>query len=59
VVSVPVEEHNIHIYTSPLIPQVAPNTAWIALYTLEERIHDLQKWPQDIPRSLLALGTRL
>jgi hypothetical protein len=23
-VSVPTEEHNIHIYTSPLIPQVVP-----------------------------------
>jgi hypothetical protein len=62
VVSVPTEEHNIHIWhTSPLIPLCgaqAFNAAWAALHTLQEHIDVLRKWPQDIPRSLLALGMR-
>jgi hypothetical protein len=33
------------------------NAAWTALHTSQRRIHVLCKWPQDIPSSLLALGT--
>jgi hypothetical protein len=55
-VRVPAEKHNIHLHTSPLIPQVV--SMHLALHTSQECIHVLQKWPQDIPRSLLALGTR-
>jgi hypothetical protein len=34
------------------------NAAWTVLHTLQEHIHVLWKWPQDIPGSLLAPGTR-
>jgi hypothetical protein len=34
------------------------DTVWTTLHTLQERIHFLQKWPQDIPKSLLTLDTR-
>jgi hypothetical protein len=34
------------------------NAAWTALHMLQEHIHILRKWPQDIPRPLLALGTQ-
>jgi hypothetical protein len=34
------------------------NAAWTALHTLQERIQVLRKWPQDVPSSLLALGTQ-
>jgi hypothetical protein len=32
------------------------NDAWTTLHMLQERIHILRKWPQDIPRYPLALG---
>jgi hypothetical protein len=35
------------------------NTAWTVLHTSRECIHVLRKWPQNILRSLLTLGTRL
>jgi hypothetical protein len=34
------------------------NAAWTALHMLQEHIHVLQKWPQDIPRSPHDLGAR-
>jgi hypothetical protein len=34
------------------------NVVWTAQHMLQERIHVLQKWPQDIPRSPHALGAR-
>jgi hypothetical protein len=34
------------------------NIVWTMLHTLQERIHVLRKWSQDIPMSLLTLGTR-
>jgi hypothetical protein len=34
------------------------NAVWIALHMSQGCIHVLRKWPQDIPRSLLTLGTR-
>jgi hypothetical protein len=34
------------------------NAAWIALHTLQERIHTLRKLPQDISRSPHALGAQ-
>jgi hypothetical protein len=54
VISVPAEEHNIHITyitTCPTSGAHAFSTAWIALYTLRERIHVLRMRLQDIPRS--------
>jgi hypothetical protein len=47
-----------YITTCPPSGAHAFYTAQTVLHTLQERIHVLQKWPQDIPRSLLALGTR-
>jgi hypothetical protein len=40
-----------YITTYPLSGAHAFNAARTMLYTLRERIHILQKWPQDIPRS--------
>jgi hypothetical protein len=34
------------------------NAAWTVLHTLKERIHVLQKWSQDNPRSPHALVAR-
>jgi hypothetical protein len=54
VVSVPTEEHNrymIYITTYLLSGTHAFNVAWIALHMLQECIHVLRKWPQEIPRS--------
>jgi hypothetical protein len=54
VVGVPAEDHNrymAYITTYPPSGAHAFNTAWTALHTLRERIHVLQKRPQDIPRS--------
>jgi hypothetical protein len=34
------------------------NAVWTALHMLQERIHTLRKWPQDIHRSPHALGAR-
>jgi hypothetical protein len=47
-----------YITTYPTSGAHAFNAAWIVLHTLQERIHVLRKWPQDILRSLLTLGTR-
>jgi hypothetical protein len=61
VVSVPVEKHNIHvtyITTYPPSDTHVFNTAWTALHMLQECIHVLQKWPQDILGSLLTSGTQ-
>jgi hypothetical protein len=61
VVIVPAEEHNIHmtyITTYPSSGVHVFNVARTVLHTLQERIHVLRKWPQHIPRSLLAPSTR-
>jgi hypothetical protein len=50
--------HLIYITTYPPSGVHAFNVVWTALHTLQERIHLLWKWAQDIHRSLLALGTR-
>jgi hypothetical protein len=53
VVSVPVEEHNIHmtyITTYPPNGTHAFNAAWTTQHTLRELIHILRKRSQDIPR---------
>jgi hypothetical protein len=59
--SVPVEEHNrymTYITTYPSSGAHMFNAAWIALHTLQECIHVMRKWPQDIPRSPHTLGAR-
>jgi hypothetical protein len=50
----------IYAYTStyPLSGAHTFNTAWTTLHMLQERIHVLRKWPQNIHMSLGALGTR-
>jgi hypothetical protein len=45
-----------YITTYPPNGPHAFNAVWTALHTLQERIHDLRKWLQDIPRSRHALG---
>jgi hypothetical protein len=58
--SVPAEKHNRYTYTYittyPPSGIHAFNAAWAALHTLQERIHVLRKWQQDIHRSPHALG---
>jgi hypothetical protein len=55
VVSIPAEKHNRYIFTyiATYPPSDAHvfNATWTALHTLQERIHVLRKWPQDVPRS--------
>jgi hypothetical protein len=62
VVSVPAEEHNryifIYIATYPPSDVHVFNVVWTSLHMLWERIHVLQKWPQDIPRPPHVLGAR-
>jgi hypothetical protein len=48
----------LYITTYPPSGAHAFNAVWTALHTLQECIHALHKWPQDIPRSLHALGAR-
>jgi hypothetical protein len=53
-VSIPTEEHNrymTYITNYPPSDADAFNAARPTLHTLQERIHVLRKWPQDIPRS--------
>jgi hypothetical protein len=53
-ISVPAEEHNIHItYITTYLPSSAHafNVVWTTLHMLRERIHVLRKRPQDLPRS--------
>jgi hypothetical protein len=45
-----------YITTYPPSGAHAFNAAWTTLYTLQERIHVLRKWPQDIPRPPRALA---
>jgi hypothetical protein len=47
-----------YITTYPPSGAHAFNVVWTMLYTLQERIHVLQKWPQDIPRPPHALAAR-
>jgi hypothetical protein len=47
-----------YITTYPPSGAHAFNVAWIALHTLQERIHILRKSPQDIPWSPHDLGAR-
>jgi hypothetical protein len=54
VVSIPAEEHNRYMTYNITYPRSGThvfNVVWTALHTLQERIHVLCKWPQDIPRS--------
>jgi hypothetical protein len=54
VVSVPAEEHNrymTYITTYPPNGAHAFNVVWTTLQMLQESIHVLRKWPQDISRS--------
>jgi hypothetical protein len=46
-----------YITTYPPSGAHAFNAAWTALHTSQGHIHVLWKWPQDIPMSLLTLGT--
>jgi hypothetical protein len=58
-VSIPAEKHNIYmtyIKTYPLGGAHVFNDAWTALHMLQECIHILRKWSQDIPRSPHTLG---
>jgi hypothetical protein len=48
-----------YIITYPPSGSYVFNAVWTALHTLEERIHILWKWSQDIPRSPHVLGARL
>jgi hypothetical protein len=50
--------HMTYITTYPPSGVYVFNTAWTTLHMSQEHIHVLRKWPQDILRSLLALGTR-
>jgi hypothetical protein len=50
--------HMTYITTYPPSGTHAFNVAWTVLHTSQGRIHVWWKWPQDIPWSLLALGTR-
>jgi hypothetical protein len=61
--SIYAEKHNMHmsyITTYPPSGTHAFNTAWTTLHMLQERIHALQKSPQDIPipRSPHTIGAR-
>jgi hypothetical protein len=47
-----------YITTYPTSGAHAFNAAWTALHMLQECIHVLRKGPQDIPKSLLTLGTQ-
>jgi hypothetical protein len=47
------------ITTCPPCGTHAFNAAWTTLHTLQDSIHILQKWSQDIPRSPHALGLQL
>jgi hypothetical protein len=47
-----------YITTYPPSDAHAFNNMWTTLHTLQDHIHVSRKWPQDIPRSLLTLGTR-
>jgi hypothetical protein len=61
VVCISAEKHNIHVtYNTTYLPSGAHsfNAAWTMLHTLQECIHVLWKWVQDIPGSLLAPAKR-
>jgi hypothetical protein len=49
----------IYITTYPPSGVHVFNVAWTALHTLQERIHVLGKWPQDISTSPHVLGARM
>jgi hypothetical protein len=47
-----------YITTYPPSGSHAFNVTWTSLHMLQERIHVLWKWPQDIPSSPYALGAQ-